>query len=85
MASRHLRFIRSARIHKIGKASVLYVMEHTEPTDAVSKFGDAGLDWLGTDERGRELHIVAVVQSADDDGLLVIHVFPTALLRKDRP
>jgi hypothetical protein len=40
---------------------------------------DARKLWLGPDDRGVELEIVAVVLQAE---LLVIHVMPTALRRK---
>ncbi len=40
--------------------------------------GDTTLSWIGPDERGRELEIVAVEKA---DCLLVIHVMPT-LYRK---
>lgn len=39
------------------------------------------LTWIGEDERGRELEVVAIDRP---DCLLVIHVMPTAL-RKEKP
>ena len=51
-------------------------MEHTEPERVRDeKYGNEKLVWIGEDERGRELEVVAVVKP----GCLVIHVYPTAL------
>jgi hypothetical protein len=72
-----VRFTRGARKHRVGKASALHVMEHTEPERVPDeKYGNEKLVWIGDDERGRELEVVAVVRP---DCLLVIHVFPTVL------
>lgn len=47
---------------------------------AVMENGD--LLWVGRDERGRELEIIAV--PADEDTIVVKHVMPTALRRNSR-
>ena len=75
-----VRFTRSSRKHKIGRAHALHVIDTVAPTDvgATVEF-DARKLWLGPDDRGVELEIVAVVLQAE---LLVIHVMPTALRRK---
>lgn len=75
-----VRFTRSSRKHKIGRAHALHVIDSIAPTDvaATDQF-DARKVWLGLDDRGVELEIVAVVLPAE---LLVIHVMPTALRRK---
>ncbi|MGH3266473.1 MAG: hypothetical protein ACRDNS_31280 [Trebonia sp.] len=77
---RPVRFVRSARKHRIGKAHALYVIDNTPPTDlpAVDDF-DARRVWRGLDDRGLELEIVAVILPTE---LLVIHVMPTSLRRK---
>jgi len=74
------RFARSARKHRIGRAHVMHVIETVSPSDvaAVGEF-DARKIWLGPDDRGIELEIVAVVLPGE---LLIIHVMPTALGRK---
>ena len=67
------RFAQSARKHRIGKASARHVMDTYEPT----RFTDEGtlkLLWVGNDERGRELEVIAVDQETN---ILVIHVMPT--------
>ena len=58
----------------------MHVIETVSPSDvaAVGEF-DARKIWLGSDDRGVELEIVAVVLPGE---LLIIHVMPTALKRK---
>jgi hypothetical protein len=49
------------------------------PTAITTKSGDVAWRWIGSDERGRELDVIAVeVQGAKDATpvLLVIHVMP---------
>ena len=58
----------------------LHVIDTVAPTDvAATEEFDARKVWIGLDDRGVELEIVAVVLQAE---LLVIHVMPTALRRK---
>lgn len=75
-----VRFSRSARKHRIGKAHALAVMEQGEPT-VVPADGqeDERWLWVGLDDRGLELEIVAIVLG---DLLLVIHVMPTHYRRR---
>ncbi|MGH9304532.1 MAG: hypothetical protein ACRDZ5_08995, partial [Acidimicrobiales bacterium] len=72
-----VRFARSARQHRVGKAHALHVIDTSPPTDvpAVGDF-DARRVWRGPDDRGLELEIVAIILPSE---LLVIHVMPTAL------
>ena len=76
---RKVRWFRSARRHRIGKAHVLHVMSTTEPISipATDVF-DARLVWIGQDDRGVELEVVALDLS---EALVVIHAMPTALRR----
>lgn len=75
-----VRFTRSSRKHKIGRAHALHVIGTVTPTDvAATDDFDARRVWIGPDDRGVELEIVAVVLQAE---LLVIHVMPTALRGK---
>lgn len=74
-----VRMLRSGRKHKIGLAHV---------RAAILNAGEAMYDevlrtysWVGVDDRGVELEIVAI----DDDkrdGLAIIHAMPTAYRRK---
>ena len=75
-----IRFNRSARKHRIGKARVLFVMEHGPPSlVASSGERDEQLLWIGVDQGGVELEVVAVEKP---DALLVIHVMPTNFRRR---
>lgn len=80
-----LLFTKVVRGHKLGKAYMLYAMEHVEPTTNTRPSGDPELTWIGDDDRGIEWHIVAIPDATDRHGrkvLLVIHCMPTALERK---
>ena len=74
-------FANSARRHRIGKAHVLAALENAgKPTVVVapSKDLDDRLVFVGTDDRGVELEIIAVqLQSF----LYVIHVMSTEFRR----
>lgn len=77
-----IRFSRSARRHKIGKAHAYHVMSSSEPTivtDPQTK--QSTLSWIANDSLQRELEIVAVETG---DCFLVIHVMPTSLRKKGR-
>ena len=69
-----VRFSQSARRHRIGKAHALHVINSIEPE--VIRADDTTEDrllWIGPDDRGLDLEIVAIVEP---DYLLVIHVMP---------
>ena len=76
------RFTQSARKHRIGKTRALYVINHYLPINIQS---DAEIKekllWIGQDDRGLELEIVAIVS---DDYLLVIHVMPTIFRKVEK-
>jgi hypothetical protein len=69
-----VRFSRSARRHRIGKAHALHVMNTSDPEviTADGTMNERRL-WTGPDDRGLDLEIVAIVEP---DYLLVIHVMP---------
>ena len=68
-------FSRSARRHRIGKARVLQVIHRTQPVEIA-----AGQRlWIGLDDRGVELEVVAVERP---DCWLIIHVMPTHYRRR---
>jgi hypothetical protein len=70
----------SARRHRIGKASAFFVMTNVVAVETeASECLDRRLSWVGPDERGRELEIVALDLP---DSIIVIHVFPTSLRRQ---
>lgn len=71
--------VRSGRRHKIGKAHILAVMQTVAPVVV-----DDTLVYVGPDDRGIELEIVAVPDDKRPDGLAVIHAMPTALREKKK-
>lgn len=76
---RPLRWYRSARRHRIGRAHALDVITAIEPIVVLAEEGlDQRLVWVGDDDRGIELEIVALDLP---DAVVVIHVMPTALRR----
>ena len=82
-----IRFTRSARKHRIGRASARHVLASTEPTAVTTSSGADAWLYVGPDERGGELEVIALEVHPADGGrryLLVIHVMPTQL-RGDSP
>ena len=73
---KELGWTQSSRRHRIGRAHARFVMDTTEPSPIRTASDSEGLLWVGPDDRGVELEIVAV---ALPDLYLVIHVMPTAL------
>ena len=67
-----MRVTRSGRKHRIGNVHILAAMiDAGEPTVE----GDA-LVYIGRDDRGVELHIIAVPDDRRPGGLAVIHCMP---------
>lgn len=66
----------------MGRASVFHVLSTAVLVETTDQDGTVRRSWVGLDERGRELEIVAVVKADRLTGeaiMLVIHVMPTAL------
>lgn len=78
---RAVRWTRAARKHHIGKAAARHVMTTTDPARTSTLGGASGWQWIGPDDRGRELEIIAIEITApgQEPYLLVIHVMPTQL------
>lgn len=76
-----IRFTRSARKHRIGKARAMRVISSVEPTlvPPAEKYDEQWV-WTGEDDRGVELHIVGVERP---DCMLIIHVQPTSFEHQD--
>lgn len=82
-----LRFTQAARRHRIGRASVRWMLAHTVPTETTTKGGSPAWRWVGPDERDRHLDVIAVEVQGDRDPepvLLVIHVMPTHFNKESR-
>lgn len=78
--SHQVRFTQSARKHRIGRARALYVLAHYLPMQVLDgKKTDQSFRWIGKDDRGVEIEIIAV---ATPQYLLVIHVMPYRYRRK---
>ena len=76
---RVVRWYRSARRHRAGKAHAMHVITTTTPEQVpATDVADARLVWIGSDDRGIELEIVALDL---EDAVVVIHVMPTSLRR----
>lgn len=71
------RFTQSARKHRLGRAHVLAAMEAAGEPERVPAEGDLDdrLLWVGGDDRGVVLEVIAVDLP---DYLLVIHAMPIA-------
>jgi hypothetical protein len=81
MFEKEVRFAKSARKHRIGKAHVLFVLENNEPVTFLSIYGeDQKLLWIGQDDRGLELEIVALKLA---EYILVIHVMSRSFRRRN--
>ena len=77
---RVVQWYRSARRHRIDKARAMHVIGSVEPTPVpASDTADTRLVWIGRDDRGIELEIVALDRN---DTIVVIHVMPTSLRRR---
>ena len=82
-----LRFTQAARKHRIGRASVRHVLATVSPVETVTAQGNPAWAYIGNDERGRELEVIAVeIEQGEgqDPFLLVIHAMPTSLGKGDR-
>lgn len=72
-----IRFTEAAARHRIGRTAARYVMGTTEPMATTTKGGEPGWLYVGRDERGRRIEVIAVEVPARRGRapyLLVIHV-----------
>ena len=77
-----IRFTQSARKHRIGKAHAKCVIRNYGFTFVQGGVGKKDkLFWIGNDDRGLELEIVALISN---DYLLVIHVMPTVFRKENQ-
>lgn len=73
------RVLRSGRRHKVSVPHIRAVLETVDPI----AIGDQ-LVFIGLDDRGIELEIVAVRDHKDQQRLAVIHAMPTSFRRGGR-
>lgn len=78
---REVRFARSARKHRIGRAHVIEAMNRSgEPVRISAEDGsDDRLLWIGEDDRGVTLEIIGLDLRAY---ILIIHVMPYGYRRR---
>jgi hypothetical protein len=72
-----IRFTDAAAKHGVGKAAARFVMANTTPRATKTKRGDDAWRYIGRDEQGRELEVIAVEVEdwvKHDPYLLVIHL-----------
>jgi len=73
-----VRVVRSGRRHRIGNAHILAAMANAPPPTLVDTEDGRQLHFLGADDRGIELHVIAVPDNRREGGLAVIHAMPTS-------
>ena len=76
-----IKFTQSARKHRIGKAHAMFVIENNPFIVITGEAGSFQRVWLGLDDRGVELEVVAVELK---EYLLVTHVMPTNFRRRKK-
>jgi len=71
-------FARATRRHKIGRAHALAAIANAGTPTVIG----AQLHWTALDDRGVELHIIGKPAAEDPDLVVLYHVMPTALRKK---
>lgn len=79
-----IRFTRTARRHRIGRAHALAAIENAGEATTTTRIDADGNEseevyFIGTDDRGTELEIIGIIRP---DCLLIIHVMPLHYRRK---
>ena len=78
-----LKRTQAARKHRLGSARIAHVMSTTRPTVSTRPSGEPEYSWVGPDDRGLELEIIAVMVTTEqgEPVMLVILAMPTSLRR----
>jgi hypothetical protein len=79
LGGRLVRCTHGARKHRIGRASARHVIRNVQRARTTTIGGADAWLWIGADERGRQLEIIAVdlTPAGGEPYLLVIHTMPT--------
>jgi hypothetical protein len=72
-----IEFTTASRKHRIGRTHVRYVLATQEPEEITTNRGEQGWLYVGPDDRGLILEVIAVELEGGD--LLVIHAMPATL------
>ncbi len=75
-----IEFTTASRKHRIGRAHIRYVMATQQPQEVTTHRGERGWRYVGADDWGLELEVIAV--ELDGGDLLVIHAMPAAMVRE---
>lgn len=73
-----VRVVRSGRRHRIGNAHILAAMVNAGEPVLVDAEQGPQLHYVAADDRGVELHVIAVPDDRNPGGLAVIHAMPTS-------
>jgi len=73
-----VRVVRSGRRHRLGNAHILAAMANASPPTLVETEDGPQLHFLGADDRGVQLHVIAAPDNRRDGGLAVIHAMPAS-------
>jgi hypothetical protein len=71
-----IEFTQASRKHRIGREHVRHVMATTVPSPVLTNRGAEGWQYVGRDDRGVMLEVIAVETDAEEPTLLVIHAMP---------
>jgi hypothetical protein len=72
----------SSRRHRVGTAKIRFVMANAHTIETrISSRGEVQIWWIGDDESGREIEVMAYVQPGR---LVIAHAMPTHYRRKGK-
>lgn len=77
------RVTRTARRHRIGNAHILAAIQDAGAPKIVEDERGPQLRYVGIDDRGAELHVVAIPDDRHDGWLAIIHAMPTSFTADD--
>jgi hypothetical protein len=75
-----LKFTRSSRRHRIGRAHAMFVVNNVEPQITTNQHEEAEYRWYDQDDRGVWITVVGI--QIETDLILVIHVQPDSQDRR---
>lgn len=79
-----IRKTQAARKHRIGTERIIAAMFNPTSFRAFATSKGEAMEWVGPDDWGRELRIIAVVDHDDPDTLWIIHAQPTTYTKGEQ-
>ena len=70
-----IKFRSSADKHHVPRRSSIRVVLTSRGETVITNWGEAGLQYIGTDENGEELEIITVQRGPDE---VIVHAMPTS-------